>query len=139
MIARTVSFIALRPVDASPSSGTLGPQSGPERTLIKRDAVRSATSAVTCRHLSRADAQGIIEGGEGAVAIEEAVAHVIRVHVSPDDLALVVDRLCKGAERARRGIIEGGVDVVCRSEEAVEYVTGEVPPNNFPRSVDVKI
>ena len=56
-----------------------------------------------------ADAQGIVEGGEGAPAVEEAVAGTA-IRVTPEDLARVVDAVGKAV--GSQGIVEGGVAVL---------------------------
>jgi hypothetical protein len=51
-------------------------------------------------------AKGIVEGGEGAPAVEKAVPVAIGVKVIPDDLTCVVDAVGKGG--SSRGKIEVG-------------------------------
>jgi hypothetical protein len=63
-----------------------------------------------CKGAAGGRGRGIIEGGVGPVAIEEAVCVVACVGVLPDDLARRVDAKRLGVV-VGRGIIEGGVGV----------------------------
>src|SRR5262249_21296172 len=62
-------------------------------------------------------AEGIVDGGVGAAAIQEAVRHLIAVEVIPDDLACVVDAFCNCAADTQR-IFKGG-EVAPAVEEAI--------------------
>jgi hypothetical protein len=84
-------------------------------------------------------AKGIVEGGVGAAAVEEAVVAGGAVPVIPDDLARVVDAQRKGAGapgHAGQGIIEGGVGATAVEKAVGDQVAVLVTPNNLPRIVD---
>src|SRR5262249_39086858 len=81
---------------------------------------------------STSRAQGIVDGGVGAVAVEEAVVAAV---VKPDDLAHIVDAMCLAADGGQ-GIIDGGVGAVA-VEEAVTATGGVVPPDDLAIVVDV--
>jgi hypothetical protein len=78
-------------------------------------------------------ARWIIEGGEGAAVIEEAVRVAAGVGVTPDDLAEVVDGKCLGAIGPQR-IVEGGVVAVV--DESVVHASDEIIPDDQSRVVD---
>jgi hypothetical protein len=90
-----------------------------------------------CGHgVAAGPGQGIVEGGVGAVAIEEAVGVAADV-VQADDLATGVDPNCLGSVGAAgRRIVEGGVRTVA-VEEAVAPAAGvAVIPDDLTRIVD---
>src|SRR5262245_42684631 len=56
-------------------------------------------------------AQGIVEGGVAAAAVHETVEGRTAIFVGPNDAAVIVDALSKGAlalDMAGQGIVEGG-------------------------------
>jgi hypothetical protein len=66
---------------------------------------------VDARSYGAIRAEGIVERGVGAVAVEEAVGDVVAIDEKPDDLSVVVDVQSCGAKRAV-GIVERGVGAV---------------------------
>src|SRR6516165_8221881 len=81
--------------------------------------------------------QGIVDGGEEAAAIDEAVAAVDRPGlVAAGDLPGIVDAKCLGAEGGQ-GIVEGGVSAaVGVVEEAVHAARVGVEPDDQPCTID---
>jgi len=79
-------------------------------------------------------AQGIVEGGVSAAAIEEAVEVVSGIPIIADDLARIVDAKSTGV--GARGIVEGCVGSV-DIEEAVSLVAAiEIIPDDLAHPID---
>ena len=79
--------------------------------------------------------RGIVEGGVGAAAEQEAVHVADAVGVAPGDLAGVVDAECSGGPRKGHGIVEGGV-AAAAEEEAVKAAAVLVRPHDLAHIVD---
>jgi hypothetical protein len=81
-------------------------------------------------------AQGIVDGGVDARAVEVAVLLPAGVDIISDDLARIVDARGKGASASQR-IVDPGVGAAAQ-EEAVDAAGVEVIPDDLARGVDAR-
>src|SRR5215831_4628436 len=83
------------------------------------------------------DSEGIIDGGVRAAAKKKAVG-AYGIDVNPDDLALGVDAVRKGAAGSTaggEGVVDGGVSAAAK-EETVESGGVSIPPDDLVRITD---
>src|SRR5262249_18519159 len=116
-------------------------------TAVLPDDLARVIDAVQKRAaVNGADGQGMVEGGIGAIAVEEAVRGITGVLVIPDDLAQVIDgartvaddsqRRGKGAERA--ATFEKAVEPEVRTLERPDDLVGIIDPERLGGAATVE-
>src|SRR5262249_8420975 len=110
-----------------------------EEPAAIEEAVEHSVSAVSADDLAHiVDAvglrspggQGIVEGGEGAVAVEEAVGVAVGSSVRRDDLTRIVDVVGKRDLGITQRVVEAGIGAAA-VEEAVDAGDVAVRPDDL--------
>jgi hypothetical protein len=80
-------------------------------------------------------AQGIVDRGEAAVAVKEAVMMALAINVRPGDLARVVDTVQKGESGGLR-MVDRGVSAPAVEEPVISALVIYIKSNNLTRVVN---